>query len=449
MRVKNYNHGNRMRIITILFFISNLLVAQEISLTLEQSLELGFKNSKELKISQSKLSHAEAIKDEVSSNMFPRLSLSAGYSRLSDVPPFSVNLPFIPSGGSFTIQETILDNYNLSASLEQPIFTGLKLSSLKSAADFNIKAEEILLEKEKNNLSEAIQKAFWNYYNAQQIKDLTIESLNTLRKHLTDTESFLDNGMVTRNDYLKLKLEVASMELKLLDINNKVQLAQSLFNKTIGLPLNSYSQVKVREIQIASNDKEFEKIKDEAIKNREEIISTNWRLKALKEKETASKSEWYPQLFAFANYYYNNPNQRYLPLDNEFNDSWSLGVALKWNIWDWGGTSAKVEQAKQDYFQLEKSYDLLKENVELDVYNNYLTHQNKIEKINLSKLQVESAEENYRITKEKYNQQLATSTELIDAETALLNAKTMLVTSKIEYELSKIALNKSAGRRIY
>ncbi len=446
----NFISGIDMKkLIIISFIIINSLCAQSNKLTLKQSLQLGLKNSKEIQIANSKIKRAKARMDEIGSTMFPKLSLSAGYTRLSDVPPFAIQLPFVPSGGDFTIQETILNNYNLGASIEQPIFTGFKLSALKSAANYNIKAEEVLWEKTKNDKSEEIQKSFWNYYNAQEMVELLYESLITLQSHLRDTKNFLDNGMVTKNDYLKIEFEVENTRLKLLDANNGLKIARSIFNKSIGLPLNSETYIIVEEINIESINEDYLSINNEAAENREEILSTNLRLKALEEKRTAAKSELYPQLFAFANYNYNKPNQRYLPLEDKFNDSWGVGVGLKWNIWNWGGTSAKVEQAEQDYFQLENTYKLLKENIELDVYNKYLTLESKIEKIKLSQLQVVSAEENYRITKEKFSQQLATSTELIDAETNLLKAKTTLITSKIEYRLSKIALEKSVGRKIY
>jgi len=180
--------------------------------------------------------------------------------------------------------------------------------------------------------------------------------------------------------------------------------------------------------------------------NRAEIKSTSLRIKALEKKRQASQSDFYPQLFAFGNYYYSKPNQRYLPVENKFNDSWDVGVALKWNLWNWGGTSSRVEQAEQDLIQAKESLSLLKEGIELDVYNNYLKLQSAIEKINLSKMQIKSAEENYRITKEKYKQQLATSTDLIDAEASLLKAKTTYENSKAEYLIRKAELEKAVGK---
>jgi outer membrane protein TolC len=72
-----------------------------------------------------------------------------------------------------------------------------------------------------------------------------------------------------------------------------------------------------------------------------------------------------------------------------------------------------------------------------------------IERAGVTKTAIEQAEENYRTTLEKYNVQLAPSSELVDAETSLLQAKTNYINALIDYQLSKIKLNKSLGRAIY
>src|SRR5450759_265998 len=70
--------------------------------TLEESLQLGLKNSKNLKISRSKLMGSEAKITETTSQLLPKLSFNAGYTRLSDVPPFEVKLPIFPTPVSYT-----------------------------------------------------------------------------------------------------------------------------------------------------------------------------------------------------------------------------------------------------------------------------------------------------------------------------------------------------------
>lgn len=435
------------RIIIIILVSSAIIYSQNLTLTLKQSLELGLKNSKELKISQSKIDKAEAMVNDITSSMLPKISFTAGFARLSDAPPFEVDLPIFPE--PVTIQESILNNYSMKLSVEQPLFTGFKLSSLKSASLLSFKAESINLEKDKSNKAVQIYDVFWKFYTADQIKILMAENLEALRAHVKNTEAMLKNGLVTKNDLLKLKVEVANAELKLVEAENNKSKLQVLFNKVVGLPLHQDTKLVMEEGNKEFTSDNYLDLIDEAKINRHELKSAKLQLNALGEKESSAKADLYPQLFAFGNFYYNNPHQRFMPLEDKFNDSWDVGVSLKWNLWNWGGTSAKVEQARQDFIQFKNSFELMEENIVMDVYNRYLDVTKALKKIELSELQLESAEENYRITKEKYYQQLATSTDLIDAETAILNSKTSLLTSEIELQLNSIELENALGRKVY
>ena len=445
---KKFHKGSKMKKIIILnILLAVSIIAQNNKLTLNHSLEIGLQNSKQIKISQAALKSSEAQITEVGSQMMPQLSFGASYTRLSDVKPFAVTVPFSPT--PITIQETILDNYQLKLSLQQPLFTGFRLSSLKRAAEYNNKAVEFEHTKEINEEALRIHQAFWDYYKAQKVLQLVEENLKSLEKHLADTKNFLENGLVTRNDLLKLEVQYSNTELKRIEAKNAVALAKTAFNKTVGLPLNSSTQVAAEEPQAISITTKFDDLLNEALQSREEIKSLEYKIKAGEKNIDAAQSGWFPSVFLYGDYYYSRPNQRIMPLEDRFEDTWAVGVGLNWNILDWGETSAKTTQAEQQLIQAETAYQIIKENIELEVYKYYLTVLSEFEKVNVSQKSVEQAEENYRMTKDKYNQQLATSTDLIDAEVALLNAQTNLTNALIDLELAKTKLEKSVGRRIY
>ena len=84
-----------------------------------------------------------------------------------------------------------------------------------------------------------------------------------------------------------------------------------------------------------------------------------------------------------------------------------------------------------------------------EVYQNYLTFKRAYDKVSVSKLGVDQSEENYRITKDMYNNQTETATDLIDSEAALLQAETNYNNALVDYEVAKIRLEKSVGKKIY
>lgn len=112
-------------------------------------------------------------------------------------------------------------------------------------------------------------------------------------------------------------------------------------------------------------------------------------------------------------------------------------VTLSWDVWDWGSTKSKTTQAEELSIQTQTSLEKLNDNIDIEVYQTYLNLIKSKEKVDVSKLSLEQATENYRITSEKYKEQLATSTDLIDAETSELQAATNLTASLIDFNLQK------------
>lgn len=434
-------------LICVLLFSSIIINAQVQKLTLRESIELGLKNSRELRISVSKQKSSAARVTEISSQRLPQLRLNAGYSRLSDIPPFQVNLPISPV--PITISETILNNYNFRLSFQQPLFTGFRLSSLKNAADFISDASDAELTRDKNEAAIKIETAFWNYYKASQLLNVLNENLSQQERHVKDARNFLDNGLLSKNDLLKLQVQYSNTKLQKIEAENNLDIARMVFNQAVGLETEAKTEIDPEAISTDIKEYNLNEILKEAKEKRTDLKAMEFRVKAAEQSLSASRSGWYPQIYLTGNFYYNRPNQRIMPAEDKFNDTWDVGVSLSWDLWNWGFTSSQSVQAEQSKIQAETSLSQMKDAVDIEVYQNFLTFQRSNEKISVSWVSLEQAKENYRITNEKFNEQLVTTTELIDAQTLLLQAETNYTNTLVDYKLAVSRLEKSIGRRIY
>ncbi len=434
-------------IIALILILSFNVFAQQQKLTLTQSLEIGIKNSKDLRISRTKLVSSEAQISAANSQMLPQFSFTANYTRLSDVPPFEVNLPFLTK--PMVISPTILNNYNLRLSFQQPLFTGFRLFSLKKAAKFNNDAVKFDYSKDLNEVAWKIQNAFWNYYKAQLNDNLIKEILVQIKRHLDDTKNYMSNGLATKNDLLKFEVQYSNTQLQLIDADNQLDIAKAVFNQALGLPLESDTEIDVNSINPKPIDLNYQTLLTEANSNRNELKSLNVKLMASEEQLKTAESGWYPSVYLNGDYLYNRPNQRYLPAVDAFKDTWDLGVTLSWTLWNWGYTGSQTTIAEQNKLQTETLLEQLKDAISIEVYQDYLTFKRAYDKVNVSLIGVKEADENYRSTMEKYNTQIASSTDLIDAETSLLLAKTNYNNSLVDYELSKVLMEKAEGKKIY
>ncbi len=432
-------------ILAALLFANISVTAQSSELSLKESLNIGLQNSSEIKIAESQLKISDSQVTKATSYLLPKLTLEGLYNHVDIVSPDKFQL-----GPLFAIPlQNPINVYGGSVSIQQPLFTGLRTWAKKSAAEYGLKASEEELNLQKNKKALEIQIAFWSLYKTQKIAGLVKNNLNALEKHLKQTQQFFKNGLATENDLLKLKVKLQNIKLKLIDAQNAVELARITFNKAVGLELDYKTKIKADKTALTRTEYDYSNLVNEAANSRKELQILNYRKKASDKNITAAQSVWFPQIYAVGNYYNYKVSSDNFPAGSQTLKLWTAGLGLSWDIWNWGRNSAETAIAKEQKFQIEKNYSLLKRNIAVEVYKYFLQYKSEKKKIEINNLAVESASLNYKITTNKYNSQVATSTDLIDAETELLNAQINLTAAKADYAIVDVKLQFSAGRKVY
>jgi outer membrane protein TolC len=170
-----------------------------------------------------------------------------------------------------------------------------------------------------------------------------------------------------------------------------------------------------------------------------------YRVEAGQNGVTFAKSGWFPQIYLTGNYNYARPNQRLVPAQDIFKDTWDVSLTASWDIWNWGTTIHQTNGAEAQLAQLQDYYSRLRDGISLEVTQNYLSLKQAAERITVAKQSVAQAEENYRVTREKFKLGLALNSDLLDAEVALLQSKTSYTQSVVDYRLASASLQKAVG----
>jgi len=282
-------------------------------------------------------------------------------------------------------------------------------------------------------------------YRAKDIKRVSDDNVTQISSHLNDIESMFKQGMATTNDVLKVKVQFSNAKLLQSEAANNVEIATISFNSTLGIPLTT--QVGIGS-QLTPTTKEFpdvQKLLEAAFTDRPDLQGLDWRLKAAESGVTGAKAGWSPQVFLTGNYYYDRPNPRYFPPLDAFKDSWDVGVTLQFDIWNNLTTVYQTTEAQAQYEQTKDAIAMLKDGVTLEVTQSYLSFKQAKENIQLSHLGVEQADENLRVTQQKFEAGLTTNSEMLDAEVAQLQAKLQLTQALVDYELAQAKLEKAIG----
>jgi len=424
--------------------ISASAIAQQKEITLDEGIQIGLQNSKTLHSSKMKVVSAEANLSEMNAARLPSLSLSASYTHLSPVNPFSVATPF----GIFTLSPSILDNYNLKLSLQQPLFTGFKLSSGSDVAKYNSLAAKQQYTQDEQDLILNIKNAYWGLFNAEKVKEAIDDNYQQVKAHLTDVQNFFKQGLSTKNDMLKVEVQLSEIQLQQIDAKNSVRIAVVNLDNVIGLSLSTELQIPQKVNVSENNEYDLDGLIDQALQNRPDLKALQYQVEASKSGIKLAESNWYPQIYLTGNYYYAKPNQRILPSENKFDATWDVGVGISFNLWNWGATKDQTTQAEAQYEQSNDGLKTMKDAITLEVTQDFYNMVKAKEKILVAEQTVTQAEENYRVTDDKFKQGLTLNSELLDAETALLQAKTNQIQSLVDYELAVARIERSTGTGI-
>ncbi len=423
------------------------------SLSVEEAIEIGLQQSKVLLASSKTVDAASARASDVNTALLPSLTFEGSYQRLSEVNPFEVVVPFSPA--PVILSPIVLDNYKLKLSLRQPVFTGFRLRSNARAAEFAAQAAEYEHHSNRVGLILNIKNAYWMLYQTIQVKKFVDENVGLLEVHLKDTENLMNAGIATRNDLLKIEVQLSDARLTQIDATHDVRVAIMNVNNVMGQPLDTElrltsqpgptARLPAGREKMSEDDSHIHSLVNKALTARADLKSMEFRMKAGDASVSAVKGNLWPQIFLAGNYYYSRPNRRILPTLDEFKGTWDVGVMLQFDVWNWGATIHRTQQAQAELNRMEYLYQQLRDNVSLEVTRSFLQVKRSGEKIEVARLAITQAEENARSTNEKYKNALATSSDLLDADVALLQTRTNLTGALVEFELAQARLDKAIG----
>lgn len=426
--------------VLIVMMISTLGFGQT-SITLPEAIARAKQSNRALSISSAKADAAAARAGEARTALLPSVKVDGSYHRLSDVDPFAVKLPIAPA--PIVISPTVLDNYALRVTVQQPLFTGFKLiSNSRAAADLS-RAARSDRDNDEQDLIANVTSTYWMYFQALETRKSVEENVQRLTAYVRDTERLVKAGVATRNDLLKIQVQLSSARLSLIDASNDAQVAMMNLNNAIGQPVETEIVPSSHPGEIAGAPQDSTQA--DVLQTRPDLVAMKFRLSAAEASLTAARGNWWPQIFLSGSYMYNRPNVRYQPTRDEFKATWDVGVSFQFDLWNWGTTHYQTQQAAASLMQAQLAYDQSKENALLEIQKSRLAVHRATEKVDVGKLGVEQAEENMRITEDKFAKGVASSTDLLDASFALLQSRTSYTGALVELETARTRLAKSLG----
>jgi outer membrane protein len=260
------------------------------------------------------------------------------------------------------------------------------------------------------------------------------------------SQDFFDAGVIPKNDLLRSEVELANGRQNLVRAENGVEIAKARFNTVLRREINTPTEVEDI-LTLRDYAKSLDECRQLAMENRTEIKSYTQKIEQSRKLVDVAKSEYFPSVNVVGHYerYGDDPSVNGSPLRNADN-SYVMGVA-SWNFWEWGRTKNRVDASRSRENQATYALENLKDQVSLDVKNSWLALQESRKQVAVTQKAIEQAEENYRITQERYREQVGTATDVVDAQTLLTRARSDYFNALSDYNISIARLERAMGVR--
>ena len=410
-------------------------------LSLQEAIELSIKNSKQLKASEARNEQAAGALKEAEDNKLPNASISGSYLRLSN-PHVSLKTKAFgradSTGGSGTqaVNQAGYGIFNISL----PVYSGGKIRYGIESARYLQQAAVLDAENDKEAVILNTINAYINLYKAAVTVNVVKENLQQSLQRDSVLSRLEQTGLLARNDLLKSELQSSNIELSVLDAENNRKIANVNMNLMLGLPGQTILVTDSSTFEKNISLKNLEEYEQLALRNRKDVLALSFRRKAATSGISAVKAEMYPSIALTGGYIAAD-----VPHLVTITNAITVGVGVQYNLGSLWKSKAKILQAQAREKEIAANEAQLDDAIRLHINQDYENYQLAQKKTEVYQTAVLQASENYRITKNKFDNNLVNTTELLDANVSLLQSKINLAVAKADVILAYNRLLETAG----
>lgn len=413
---------------------------------LKESIDIALKRSVVIESAKEGVNITQAQNAEASTGFLPQFNTSYGYTRVSPAPvlAFPPLPPLLPTSQEFIIGSQ--DNYTWSIEARQPLFAGGAIQANYKATGFGIDAARWNQQTTVLDTIQDVKVSYFSILKAERLLVVSKQSLDQIQSHLDMARNFFEVGLIPRNDLLQSEVELAKGQQFVIEAENTLELARSRFNTVLRQPVDR--PVKLEDI-LAYNpfDISLDACQKSAMENRSEIKTSMSQLEQSRQLVKVARSEYFPTVSAVGHYERrgDTPGVSGNATFDQGQEDWYVGAVASWNFWEWGKTKSRVDAGRGRESQASLAIENIKDQITLQVRSNWLQLKEAEKVIAVAKIAVEQAEENFRIVTERYKEQVATSTDVIDAQTLLTRARSDYENALGDYNIAYAKLERAMG----
>ncbi|MDO6601087.1 TolC family protein [Arenibacter palladensis] len=447
--------GYKYIIAGLLIGFCGVVSAQERLLSKDAAVSLTLENNFGIKVAKNQVAIADNNAGILNSGYLPTLTGTAGatYNELNSNTEYPGQFE---SNGSprpdLEINDAESQSYNAALSLNYTLFDGMgRLYNFK-----RLKEQYQLSELQaRETIENTILQLFSVYYEIARLtenENVLRQALEISKERIKRAEYSFEYGQNTKLDILNAQVDVTNDSISLMNVQQNLANAKRDLNVVLNQNLNETFVVDTLVSFIPKL--QLEDYIAQSKENNVAILQTE-RNMAINEYDIKVNRSGYLPTVGLSGSYGWNLNQsaatsflpgQIIPGSNRNSLNFALGASLSWNLFDGGGTTVRVKNAKIAYENQEIFKEQVIMEVDRDILNALGIYENRLQIFQIQEQNVVTNQNNFERSKEQFQLGRITSIEFRQAQINLLNAQTNKNLAKYDAKLAELQLLQLTGQ---
>lgn len=371
--------------------------------TLEDAWNSALNNNHRIKAAKADTGASEQQLRSAEGERLPDLNVSSGYTQYSETPAAKTQI----AGQNAQFSTAQAGSVKAQAIASVPIYTGGRIGHNVEAAEATLKAVQANETASVLNVKMQVAEAYIAVLRSDSALQVAQSHADSLARHMKDVNDLFEQGMVARNDQLAANVELADARQQVVQAGNQLDLAKARYNQL--LDRNLAAEVKLVHRFPEAPEAALAELSADALKQRPELAALEQQIEALGQQAQSVKAGLLPQVAVNGGYQYQE--NRY----QAYEGMWMANVGMDWKLYD-GSSSHRSDALTRQAMSLKEQRDDLAGMINLQVRQAWLDIQETQKRIAMTRQAIDQADENLKVTTDRYQQGLSTNTDVLKAE---------------------------------
>lgn len=417
-------------------------------LALDEAVRIGLANHSSVKSAKYQIGAQDAVVHQQMAAYYPTVSFNNTYRTNNSIvtsshtPKNCPPLPF-PCPQTSSVNSVGSDFFSSAANVSMTLYNfGKREGSVQSARD-TLDAIRYAYNGTANNIVLAVKQAYYGVLQASALLKVNEDTVKDREVTLRQTQGFYDVGTKPKSDLTQAQANLYLAQANLIAARNAVDVAWAFLRNAMGV--DEYpKQPLAEELSVAPISLSLDEAKKTAFSARPELFQFAAQLKAQDQLIAVARRNHLPDLLFSSSYGRQRSDLGTAPLF-PLQLNWQVQVSLNFLIFNGFQTAYQVQQALYNYDSTKEQERVERQQVALQVEQNYLNLISSRDVIGANEAAVKAAKENLALHEGRYQVGYGSIVEVTDAQTTLTTAETNLVNALISYKIANAQLVNAMG----